>query len=90
MNTNPTSSVMREPRASTIRADNGAKSTIPIAAGTMVVPASNVEYSSTFWRYCWPMNITPISVPNTTTPPKAATQKVRRLAIERSNNGVGA
>ncbi len=59
-------------------------STSPIAAGMIAVPASRVEYSSTFWRYCWPMNIAPIRVPKTMIPATAATQKVRRLATSRS------
>ena len=33
---------------------------------------------STFCRYCWPMNIAPISDPNTMIPAHAATQNTRR------------
>jgi hypothetical protein len=42
-NTYPTSSVNREPRASTIFAERGATSTMQNAAGRMAKPASRVE-----------------------------------------------
>ena len=74
----------REPCDSISFAERGAATIIPIAAGMIAAPASRVEYSSTFWRYCWPMNIAPISVPKTMIPASAATQKIRRPATWRS------
>jgi len=39
---------------------------------------------------CWPMNMAPISDPNTMMPPTAATQKIRRPAMRKSYRGLGA
>ena len=58
--------------------------TIITAAGRIETPASKVEYSSTFWRYCWPMNAAAISEPKTITPATAATQNVGLAATSRS------
>ena len=77
----------RAPLASTSTADRGATITIAIAAGMIAVPASRVEYPSTFWRNCWPMNIAPISDPKTMIPAQAATQNVGRAAMSRSYRG---
>ena len=62
--------------------------TIAMAAGMIPVPASRVEYPSTFCRYCWPMNIAPISDPKTMIPATAATQNVGRAAMSRSYSGI--
>ncbi len=67
-----------------IFAERGATSTIKTAAGRIERPASTVEYASTFCRNCWPMNIAPISEPNTMIPAHAPTQNVGRAAILRS------
>ncbi len=40
--------------------------------------------------YCWPMNIAPMSAPNTMIPATPATQNVGRAAIFRSYSGFGA
>ena len=66
----------RAPRASTSLAERGATMTMNRAAGMIAAPASSVVYPSTFWRYCWPMNIAPMSEPNTMIPAQAATQKI--------------
>ena len=56
-------------------------------AGSTARPAFTVEYPSTSCRYCWPMNIAPISEPKTMMPATAATQKVGRAATFRSYSG---
>src|SRR5215469_10640228 len=60
------------------------------AAGKIANPASKVEYPSTFCMNCWPMNMAPISDPNTMIPPTAATQNTRRPAMCRSYSGLAA
>ncbi len=77
----------RAPRASTMTAERGATRTIANAAGMIANPAWNVVYWRTFWRYCWPMNIAPMSEPKTMMPAQAATQNVGRAAMSRSYNG---
>ncbi len=80
----------RAPRASTSLAERGATTTIPKTPGRIAAPASRVEYPSTFWTNCWPMNIAPISEPKTMIPASAATQKVGRDATARSYSGLAA
>ncbi len=74
----------RAPWLLTSFAERGATSTIPTAPGRIARPESSVEYPSTFCRYCWPMNIAPISEPKTMIPATAATQKICRPATSRS------
>ncbi len=55
--------------------------------GMTATPEDSGEYCSTFCRYCWPMYMVPMSVPNTMIPATAATQNSRRLATSRSYRG---
>ena len=74
----PGRSVKRAPRASMSLAERGATITIKPPRAGWPRRLRAVTYPSTFCRYCWPMNIAPISEPNTMMPATAATQNIRR------------
>ena len=72
-----------------LRRPRRAISTMNTAAGMIAMPASRLEYCSTFCRYCCPTYIAPIKEPNTMMPAQAATQKMRPNAMSRSYSGIG-
>jgi hypothetical protein len=76
--------MVRDPCEPTSLAERGATRTMNTTAGRIDAPDASVEYPSTFWTYCWLTYTTPIRVPKTMIPAKAATQNVGRAATRRS------